>query len=210
MSESKPGTGILKLGLTLAAFATAACVVLAFVYAGTAGIIKQRQEEDLKVSLREIFTDMEKFEYISGIQSPDPAVTIEKTGEAGQERDKTYEILKGSERIGLALVVSRGSYGGPIKILVGVGMDGRIAGIKIQEHQDTPGLGANAASPSYFVDRPRGITFMGQFTGKAVSDPFEVRNDIVAITASTITSRAVTDAVKAAGAGAAAYLGGSR
>jgi electron transport complex protein RnfG len=89
---------------------------------------------------------------------------------------------------------------------VGVSAEGVITGIKILEHADTPGLGANAASPSYFVNRAEGITFYGQFAGKAVADPFEVKDDVIAITASTITSRAVTAAVKAAGKGVLAWL----
>jgi electron transport complex protein RnfG len=92
--------------------------------------------------------------------------------------------------------------------LVGVNAGGIISGVKIQEHTDTPGLGANAASPKYYVDRAAGITFYGQFAGKSITDPFEVKRngDVQAITASTITSRAVSAAVKAAGTGAAAWL----
>jgi len=39
-----------------------------------------------------------------------------------------------------------------------------------------------------------------------VGDPFEPKNDVVAITAATITSRAVADSVKAAGLAASAWL----
>jgi electron transport complex protein RnfG len=58
------------------------------------------------------------------------------------------------------------------------------------------------------VDQAAGTTFYGQFAGKAVTDPFEVRGDVQAITASTITSTAVAAAVKAAGTGAAVWLEG--
>ncbi|MDR0731257.1 MAG: RnfABCDGE type electron transport complex subunit G [Treponema sp.] len=188
MNGKEPG--IVKLGLVLAAFAGAACIMLAFVYSGTADIIARRQQADLEAALNELFPDADNSREITGIQSPDPSVTIEKQ----------YEVLRGKEIAGLALQVSRGSYGGPLKILVGVGAANTITGVKILEHKDTPGLGANAASPSY----------TGQFTGKRVEDPFEVKVDVEAITAATITSRAVADAVKAAGQAAAAYLGGSR
>jgi electron transport complex protein RnfG len=199
MSGKEPG--ILRLGLTLAAFACAACVVLAFVYQGTGTIIARRQQADLEAALGALFPSADAFSDITGkLQSPDPAVIFEEI----------YEARKGQDLIGAALRVSRGSYGGPLKALVGVNAGGTIAGVQILEHQDTPGLGANAASPSYFVDRSRGLTFTGQFTGKDAADPFEVKADVEAITASTITSRAVADAVKAAGRAAAAYLGGSR
>jgi len=91
------------------------------------------------------------------------------------------------------------SYGGPVTVLVGVGANGKIAGVKVLESKDTPGLGANAANPTYFVDRTKRLTFTDQFKGKAVTDPFEVKGDVIAITASTITSKAITGIVKVCG-----------
>ncbi len=198
MKEQRGFSGMLKLGCTLAIFAAAACVMLAFVYSGTKTIIDGRQQADMELALKELFPDADSFEEAPDITSPDPAVTIESS----------YAALRDGKPVGVAIQLARASYGGPIKILAGVSADGFIAGVKILEHQDTPGLGANAASPSYFVDRAKGITFYGQFAGKKADDPFEVQNDIAAITASTVTSKAVADAVKAAGAGAAVWFAG--
>ena len=74
------------------------------------------------------------------------------------------------------------------------------------ENIDTPGLGSNASSPNFFVDRARGIRFYQQFTGKHVSEPFVVGQDVISITAATITARAVATSVKAAGQAAAAWF----
>jgi electron transport complex protein RnfG len=197
MKEQRGLPGMLRLGFILALFAAAACVMLAFVFTGTQKIIAQRQEADLEAALKELFPNADSFREVFDIKSPDPSVTIENG----------YAVIKGGKITGVVLRLSRASYSGPIKILAGVGVDGSIAGVKIMEHQDTPGLGANAASPSYFMDRARGITFYGQFTGKKAGDPFEVSNDVAAITASTITSKAVAAAVKAAGLGAVEWLG---
>ncbi|MDR1971784.1 MAG: RnfABCDGE type electron transport complex subunit G [Treponema sp.] len=200
MGETKQA-GVLRLGLTLAAFAAAACVALAFVYQGTKGKIAENQQKELQAALGALFSEADQFPPAADMpESPDSAVSFEEA----------YEARQDGELIGMALRVSRGSYGGPLKVLVGVSAGGTITGVRILEHQDTPGLGANAASPSYFVDRSRGITFTGQFREKPVSDPFEVKTDVEAITASTITSRAVADAVKAAGRAAASYLGDNR
>jgi electron transport complex protein RnfG len=197
MKEHSGFSGMLKLGLTLALFAAAACVMLAFVYTGTKKIIAQRQAADLEAALKELFPDADSFTEVTDFKSPDPSVAIESG----------YAAIKNTRPAGAVLRLSRASYGGPIKILAGVGIDGVIAGVKIMEHQDTPGLGANAASPSYFVDRARGITFYSQFAGKKAGDPFEVANDVAAITASTITSTAVTAAVKAAALAAVEWFG---
>ncbi|MDR0302887.1 MAG: FMN-binding protein [Treponema sp.] len=181
--------GMIKLGAILAAFAVVACVMLAFVYDGTSAIIAQRQQDDLDAALKELFPDAGRFEKIDGLASHDNTVTIEES----------YAAYKNDKIMGAALRVSRSSYSGLIISMVGVTASGHITGVKILEHSDTPGLGANAASPSYFVDRPNAITFYGQFAGKHAKEPFDVKDDVIAITASTITSHAVSSSVKAAG-----------
>jgi len=192
--------GMIKLGLVLAAFAAAACVMLAFVYNGTTAVIAQRQKADLEAALKELFPDADKFEKIDGVTSPDSTVTIEES----------YAAYKNDKITGAALRVSRASYNGQIKSMVGVSADGFITGVKILEHNDTPGLGANAASPSYFVDRAKGTTFYGQFAQKKITEPFIVKDDVIAITASTITSRAVSSSVKAAGLAVHSWLTGEK
>ena len=207
MSEQKGGfAGMLKLGVVMALYATVACVGLAFVYEGTMKVIEQRQQDDLDAALKELFHNADSFDPIDNIRSPDPAVTIEEGG-------AFVARTNGGEIVGAALRVSRASYNGAIKTLVGVGVDGKISGVKILENNDTPGLGANAASSTYYIDRSKGIHFYDQFTGKSVSDPFEPKQDVVAITAATITSRAVAAEVKAAGEAALVWFasqGGSR
>jgi len=194
--------GMLKLGCILAVYAAVACVMLAFVYAGTSKIIALRVEADQQAALKEIFPDADSFEPVENVSSADPSVSVISAYAA--KRDGTV--------VGMALKLSRASYAGPIVLLAGVSVDKRITGVKIMEHSDTPGLGANAASSSYFVDRSKGITFYGQFAGKSIADPFTVKGDVAAITASTITSKAVTAAVKAAGQAAAEWFstGGSK
>ena len=188
--------GMLKLGTVLALFATAACVMLAFVYTGTKSIIEQQDEKNLQAALIELFPDADNFEPIEDITSPDSDVAI----------INAYVAVVNNKIIGAALTVSRAGYSGPIRTMVGVNTDGLITRAKIMEISDTPGLDANAASPLYFVDRANGITFYGQFTGKKTTDPFIVKNDVAAITASTITSVAVSNSVKAAGLAVKAWL----
>lgn len=195
---------MIKLGLVLAAYATAACVGLAFVYTGTAAVIAERQKADLEAALTDLFPLGDGFEEITGaVENGDPSVSFVNE----------YAIKKNGGIAGVAVRAVGASYGGPITVLVGVLADGTIAGVKVLENKDTPGLGANASSPAYFVDKAAGLTFYGQFAGKALSDPFEVKGDVAAITASTITSKAVAGIVKTAGRAAGQWLessGGSK
>ena len=192
--------GMLKLGVILALYSTVACIGLAFVYAGTTGIIAERQQADLEAALLELFPDADSFELILGITSMDPLVSIEEGG--------AFAALSNGQVIGAALRTSRFSYSGPIVCLVGVSVDNRISALKILENIDTPGLGSNASSSNYFVDRRNGIRFYEQFAGKSVTDPFVPKQDVTVITAATITSRAVSDSVKAAGEAALAWFAG--
>jgi electron transport complex protein RnfG len=190
-------TEIFKLGLVLMIYAAAACVGLAFVYAGTEKTIKARAQADLENALRELFPGADGFEDITGsITSPDSLVGFESE----------YAVSRGGVLAGAALRATGGSYGGPIKVLVGVNADGTISRVKIMEHSDTPGFGANAADPNYFVDEARNITFTGQFDGKSLADPFEAKNDIVIVSGATVTSRAVSVVVKTAGTAAEQWL----
>jgi len=158
----------------------------------------------LEASLSELFGNADEFRSISGsgLKSGDPTVTIEEDG--------VFAAYKNGEIIGAAIRTSRAGYNGAIKVLTGVGTNGKISAVKILEHSDTPGLGANAASSKYYVDRAKGIHFYDQFAGKAVSDPFVPKSDVIAITAATITSRAVAASVKAAGEAALAWFAGGK
>ena len=213
MNDTKTGFGaMVKLGIILALYTTVACVSLAFVYAGTKDIINQRLQEELESAIRDLFPGADGFRAISGVTSPDPMVTI--VGDANNPYNTgAFAALRNEEIIGMALRTSRFSYSGPIVILTGVYVDNRISGVRILENIDTPGLGSNAGSENFFVDRANGIRFYQQFTGKSVRDPFIARQDVIAITAATITSQAVASSVRAAGEAASAWFaanGGSR
>ena len=202
MSKQKTNAAaMLKLGVILALYAAAACVGLAFVYAGTEKVIAERQQADMKAALQELFPAADDFSAIKDIRNSDPSVIIEEGG--------AFAALRNGQTVGAALTVSRAAYGGAMRLMVGVGTDGKISGIKILDHSETPGLGANAASATYYIDRAKGIHFYDQFAGKSVNDPFVPKQDVTAITAATITSRAVAASVKAAGEAALAWFAGS-
>jgi Na+-translocating ferredoxin:NAD+ oxidoreductase subunit G len=187
--------GNIRLGLILTAFAGFACAGLSFVYAATKDRIAANSTRQLDESLREMFGTAESFSKES-LESADPAVSFLSA----------HVAKRGGRVLGVAITAGGKSYNGLTVVLVGVGVDGKIVGSRVLENHDTPGLGANAASSTYYVDRARGLTFMGQFAGKPISDEFAVKKDVQAVSASTITSRAVARIVKAAADSAGARL----
>jgi electron transport complex protein RnfG len=86
-------------------------------------------------------------------------------------------------------------YRGPIELLVAVGPDGRLIGVQVIRHQETPGLGDAFES--------RDVHWLGRFRGRSLTDPppqrWTVRRDggdFDAFTGATITPRAIVKAVR--------------
>lgn len=185
-----------KLGMTLMLFASLACASLAVVYAFTKESIDKQSEIQLQASLKELFPQATAFEPIQDLVSPDPNIKFEAA----------YEVKSAMAPLGLAVKATGPSYGGAATLLVGIDLHRSIAGVRVMALNDTPGLGMNASSPTYYVDKTKKVTFLGQFNEKFLTDPFEVKKDVVAITAATISSRSLTKIIKLAGDAAIAYM----
>jgi electron transport complex protein RnfG len=110
---------------------------------------------------------------------------IELNAELALENSKR-EVLGGEE--GITVSVSPQGYSGPIDMLVGINRQGKVKGVKILNHRETPGLGANIVKPD----------FLKQFEEKSQKDPIEPKEDIDAISGATISSRAVCSGVRLA------------
>ena len=194
---------MLRLGLVLMLFASLACVSLSVVYSLTKETIAAHKQKDLEAALKEIFPAGDSFDVITReLSFSDPRIGLKEA----------YAVKQGGSFLGIAIQASGPSYGGDAALLCGFSADKKVVRVIILELLDTPGLGANAANPAYFVDKAKKLTFPGQFSGKPLSDAFEVKKDVQAITASTITSTSLAAIVKAAGDAAAGYFakGGAR
>ena len=86
-------------------------------------------------------------------------------------------------------------YRGPIELLVAIGQDGRLIGVQVIRHEETPGLGDAFES--------RDVHWLDRFRGRSLTDPppqrWTVRRDggdFDAFTGATITPRAIVKAVR--------------
>lgn len=107
----------------------------------------------------------------------------------------TYNLAYNADGqfIGAAIkTFSMNGFGGKVELMVGVLGNGNINKVSVLSQAETPGLGANMTNAK----------FIGQFDGKNPADyNLKVKKDggdVDAITAATISSRAVTEAVKKA------------
>lgn len=93
--------------------------------------------------------------------------------------------------------VAPDGYSGQIRLLVAVSVDGRLLGVRVTSHSETPGIGD--------VIEADKSPWIGSFSGRSLGDPAESRwrlrkdgGDIDAISGATISSRAVVAATRRA------------
>ena len=160
------------------------CIVitsaLAFTNALTKDTIAQNDLNAQNESMKIVCPDAETFQCVSESDDGDIYAGLDKNGNVK----------------GYAVSTSASGYGGQIKVMTGIDMDGKIIAIDVFYNDDeTPGLGKNTSNES----------FTSQFKDLLANDKIVVSKDyagegqqIDAVTSSTISSRAVTDAVNKA------------
>ena len=102
--------------------------------------------------------------------------------------DYTYYKVDGA---GYAVISTTSGFGGALTLMVGIAEDGTVHNTTVLSHGETPGLGAKCTSDERFLSQ-----FQGLDPAKKTIAVRKDGGDLDAITASTITSRAYTEAVK--------------
>ncbi|MDD2851319.1 MAG: RnfABCDGE type electron transport complex subunit G [Desulfuromonadaceae bacterium] len=178
---------IFKLSLFLLVIAGISGAGLSYVNNLTGPLIEKQILKKKIDSFKEVYPQSDKVENESAtwLKVPyDPAL---------KEVNIAY---RNGAPVGVIYVVETRGYSGPISAMVGFDIaTTKITAIKVLSQRETPGLGAKAKE-SAFQDR---------YKNKNSTVPLEVsktaptkENQIQAITASTITSKAVTKGVNAA------------
>lgn len=167
-----------NMALCLTAVCLVCAAILGGVYALTYQPILDANAKALKASI--------------GVVLPEGGeISESKTAELEGISYEYYENVEGGKVKAYAVKTSTSGFGGPILLMVGVLADGTVYNTSVLSHSETPGLGANCSdSKSHFRTQFQG--FKGNLS--VTKDG----GDIDAITASTITSRAFTKAVKQA------------
>ena len=195
---------ILHYGLVLLIIAGVAGVGLSLVDRITKGPIAEAQSKRLEEGQKLAFPSASSFGELKKLETD--GTTIEY-----------YEVFdEGKNVIGYELLYSVGGYQSRIKVLTGIEPDGKVVAIRVLEQAETPGLGAEVdalpsnqsllcAFVSLFSPEPEKEEsnipwFQAQFSGKTPEDLIVVKTKdpkhITALSGATITSTAVTKAVK--------------
>jgi len=178
---------IIKLSLFLMLVAGVAGAGLSYVNGLTGPLIEQQILQQKIDGFKEVYPQSDRVENES-------AKYLQEQNDPGlKEVNLAY---RGAEPAGVIYAVESKGYSGPITLLAGFDIaTAKLTAIKVLSQRETPGLGAKAKE-SWFQDR---------YKGKGTAAPLEVtksapskENQIEAITASTITTKAVTKGVNAA------------
>ncbi len=193
--NGKTREDMIRFGIALMIFCAVGAGSLAFTYQGTQSkILAQAKIEEEKASRLVMpgveFVRRDDLVTKAAAQFPDYM---------GNGNGMIFEGKKDGKTVGAVIQLASKGYGGPLKLAVAI-QDGKVTGVVVVEHKETPGLGSNVK------DNP---AFVKQFTGKTTSDPLEVKKDVQGITGATKSSRAVATGVKAALAVYASVYGGT-
>jgi len=123
-------------------------------------------EGDVYPSLQIAFPEADRFEPINGsgftaIQSQPEETTL-----------------------GYVALATANGYGGPMKLAVGVDLEGNIHGLAIVQQKET----------SSWMIKVLGTDFIESLTGKSYMDDFQLNEDVDGVTGATYTSRGIADA----------------
>ena len=182
---------MLRSGALLAGFAMIGGAALAAAHVLTEDRILEQQRQTLIGRLSEIVPparyDNELLADTLQLRAPEAL---------GRDRPVTvWRARRGGQPVAVLLeTVAPDGYNGDIELLVGVNADGRLAGVRVLSHRETPGLGDK-------IELTRSDWIL-QFAGRSLDDPpadWRVRQDggrIDQFAGATITPRAVLAAVR--------------
>lgn len=188
----KVKSSFVNMVLTLAIITVVASLALGSVYNLTLEPIAAAKKAARERAIKLVLPDFDELKSFKVEIPADPSLADQGNGD--QDSLVFYQAYKNGESVGVAVQTfsNQGYDPTQIQIMVGFLPDGVIDSTVVTQQKETPGLGTKMT----------GEKFNGQFSGKNPAN-FSLSvtkdgGDVDAITASTISSRAVCDALKRA------------
>lgn len=190
---------IIKLSLALGLVCTVAATALAYAYSGTAQAIEETRIKQQSASLGKVLPGFDNSPLQDKVVAGDTTFYRARNGNGPATAVAGEAEAKG--------------FGGPVKILVGINPDGGVRKVLVTGHSETPGLGtqvtdrqaqmtifelmkggkknvdATSVPPNDFLDQFEDFSFDGDIE-------FSIGGTVTPISGATISSKAVTQAVK--------------
>lgn len=192
--------GFMKDALILFAITLISGFLLGTVYQITKEPIQMAEAKDSLHKYQEAYPDAADFVFDQAIQDQvdisKETLSAEKPEYGNVAVSVALNAVDASGNVigHIVTASSDDSYGGVVKVSVGITLEGEITGVELLEINDTPGLGQKAKEPA-FKDQYKGKN-VEEFTVTKMGSSSD--SEIDAISGATITSNAVTNAVNAA------------
>ncbi|MFA6075155.1 MAG: FMN-binding protein [Negativicutes bacterium] len=180
MSGHGGKSSVLKVALNLTAACIISGLIIAVAYAITNPAAEIQREKMKDMAMRGLVPAADKFVDVQG-----------KTG--------WFAAVKDGQTVAYEIPSESKGYGGAIKMIVAVGIDGKVIGYTILSANETPGLGDNA-NKSSFKDRfvGKALANLEDKDGNPLVEKVPSTDHVQALTGATITSKAVVRAVSEA------------
>jgi len=177
MSGHGGKSSVLKVALNLTAACIISGLIIAMAYAITNPAAEIQREKMKDLAMRSLAPTADKFSEVSG-----------KTG--------WFAVIKDGKTIAYEIPSESKGYGGAIKMIVAVGIDGKVSGYTILSANETPGLGDNA-NKAFFKERfvGKALANLEDKDGNLLVEKVPSTDHVQALTGATITSKAVVRAV---------------
>lgn len=181
-----------RTALLLGLFTIAGTTLVALTYENTRDTILAAERTAL---LRNLNSVVRPDDY-NNVLATDITLATSKDLLGSEQPIPAFRARKDGQPVAVILVPKAlKGYGGPIKLLVGIYYDGRISGVRVLSHRETPGLGDAIEA--------RRSDWIHGFDGRSLDDPgdkgWRVKRDggqFDQFTGATITPRAIVTAVK--------------
>ncbi|WP_368293002.1 4Fe-4S binding protein [Dehalobacter sp. TBBPA1] len=137
----------------------------------TLGFSWTHTDNDIIPFMNQVFSEAQSFQKIA---SSPLIYEVNEQSKDGKE-----------EKIGYVVIEQAVAYGGPIKMVTGINLQGKIVGTVIAAHKDTPSFINNILDQKY----------LERFIGKDITDPLSINRDIDRISGATFSTRGIAKAV---------------
>ena len=194
----KKQSGFIKDAIILFAITLISGLILGFVYDITKAPIAAAANAAKNEAYAVVFPEAKDFE-ASDAETSKIAETADEISGKGFGHVTVDEVVDAKDASGnnvgrVITATSKDGYNGTVQLSVGIKSDGTVVGITFLTLAETPGLGMRAGEKDFYSQYSNKNTKEFKLVkGSASGD-----NEIAAISGSTITSSAVTNAVNAA------------
>ncbi len=171
----------------LGGFATLAATLLLLGNLSTRAPIEKRLAEDMLASLSQVIPP--------GVHDNNLLDDVMIFSDKAEDALKVYQAKKGNSVTAVAFGITAQGYAGDIKMVLGIGRDGNILGVRVLTHAETPGLGDRIeVKKSDWI-----LGFNGLSLNNTPASHWHVKKDggrFDQFSGATITPRGVVKAIK--------------